>query len=83
MVVSLIFGGWLAGNQMNDATVPFLDIVESMLPWLKIRSIGVVCLAIGHLAFIINFFWMLFATGSIRAKQGPTLLGSANQEGAA
>jgi hypothetical protein len=54
-----------------------------MLPWLQIRSIGVVCLAIGHLAFVINFLWMLFATGFIRAKQGPTLLESANQEGAA
>ena len=83
VVVSLIFGGWLAGNQMNDATVPFLEVVESMLPWLKIHSMGVVFVAIGHLAFIINFLWMLFATGFIRAKQGPTLLGSANQEGAA
>jgi len=63
--------------------VPFLDVVESMLPWLQIRSIGVACLAIGHLAFVINFLWMLFATGFIRAKQGPTLLESANQEGAA
>lgn len=83
IVVSLLVGGWLAGNQMNDAAVPFIDVVQTMLPWLKIRSIGVVCLAIGHVAFAINFFWMLFATGSIRAKQGPTLLESANQEGAA
>ena len=68
---------------MNDATVPFLEVVQAMLPWLKIRSIGVVFLTMGHVAFAINFFWMLFATGSIRAKQGPTLLESANQEGAA
>ncbi len=83
VVVSLLAGGWLAGNQMNDAAVAFLDVMQTMLPWLKIRSIGVVCLAIGHVAFAINFFWMLFATGSIRGKQGPTLLQSANQESAA
>ncbi len=83
IVVSLLIGGWLAGNQMNNAEVPFLDVVQSMVPWLEIRSIGVLCLAIGHIAFALNFLWMLFATGTIRAKQGPTLLESANQEGAA
>ena len=82
-VVALLVGGWLAGNQMNDASVPFLDVAQSMVPWLKIRSIGVVCLAVGHIAFALNFFWMLFSTSSVRAKQGPTLLQSANQEGAA
>ena len=82
-VVALFVGGWFEGVQMNDATVPFLDIVQSTIPWLKARSIGAVLLALGHVAFAINFFWMLFATGSIRAKQGPTLLQSANQEGAA
>ncbi len=82
-VVALLVGGWLAGNQMNDASVPFLDVAQSMVPWLKIRSIGVVCLAVGHIAFALNFFWMLFSTATTRAKEGPTLLQSANQEGAA
>ncbi len=82
-VIALLVGGWLAGVQMNDASVPFLDIVQSMVPWLKARSVGSVCLTIGHVAFAINFLWMLFATGSVRAKKGPTLLESANQEGAA
>ncbi len=82
-VVALLIGGWISGNQMNDAAVPFIDVVQSTLPWLKIRSIGEVCLAVGHIAFALNFFWMLFATGSVRSKQGPTLLESANQEGAA
>jgi cytochrome c oxidase cbb3-type subunit 1 len=82
-VVALLVGGWFAGVQMNDATVPFLDIVQATIPWLKARSIGAVLLTLGHVAFAINFFWMLFATGSVRAQQGPTLLQSANQEGAA
>lgn len=83
MVLALFVGGWLAGMQMNDATVPFADIVHSMLPWLKVRSIGLICLILGYLAFAINFCWMLAATGSVRVKQGPTLLEAASRrEGA-
>ena len=82
-VVALLVGGWISGNQMNDAAVPFIDVVQSTLPWLKAHTMGNVCLAVGHIAFALNFFWMLFSTGSVRAKKGPTLLESANQEGAA
>jgi len=82
-VVALLVGGWIAGHQMNDAAVPFMDVVMTTTTWLKVRSIGEVCLSIGHITFAIHFFWMLFSTGSVRAKQGPTLLESANQEGAA
>jgi cytochrome c oxidase cbb3-type subunit 1 len=83
IALALLLGGWSEGVQMNDASVAFVDIVQSMLPWLKLRSVGVLLLAIAHLALAINFFRMLFAVKSIGAKQGPTLLQSANQEGAA
>jgi cytochrome c oxidase cbb3-type subunit 1 len=83
IVAALLLGGWLAGFQMNDAEVHFIDIVQAMVPWHEARSIGIVCLAIGHMAFAINFLWMLFATGSIRAKQSPSLLESGKQGGAA
>jgi cbb3-type cytochrome oxidase subunit 1 len=46
-----------------------------------IRSVSGVMLLVGHIAFAINFFWMLFAAGAVRAKQGPTLL-EAKKEGA-
>lgn len=82
-VVALLLGGWIAGNQMNDAAVPFIEVVQTTTSWLKVRSIGEVCLTIGHITFAVHFFWMLFSTGSIRAKQGPTLLEPANKEGAA
>lgn len=77
MVVALLVGGWLAGNQMNDAAVPFADVVQSMVPWLKIRLISLIFLTAGHLAFAINFCWMLSTTVSVRVKQGPTLLEAA------
>jgi hypothetical protein len=38
---------------------------------------------VGHVAFAINFFWMLFAAGAVRAKQGPTLLADVKEGGVA
>jgi cytochrome c oxidase cbb3-type subunit 1 len=83
MLFSLHVAGWMQGMQLNDATIPFLDIVQNTIPWLKARSISGLFLTVGHVAFAINFFWMLFAAGSVRVKQGPTLLSSTSQEGAA
>ena len=83
IVIALLVGGWAEGVQMNDASVPFAEIAQSMLPWLKARSVGTALLFVAHLALAINFFWMLLAPRSMNAKQGPTLLQSANQEGVA
>ncbi|MGJ8649796.1 MAG: cbb3-type cytochrome c oxidase subunit I [Opitutaceae bacterium] len=83
MLFALHVIGWIQGVQMNDATIPFLDIVQNMIPWLKARTISGVFLTVGHIAFAVNFFWMLFAAGAVRAKQGPTLLDSTSEEGVA
>jgi cytochrome c oxidase cbb3-type subunit 1 len=83
MLFSLHVAGWMQGMQLNDATIPFLDIVQNTIPWLKARSISGLFLTVGHVAFAVNFFWMLFAASSVRVKQGPTLLSSTSQEGAA
>lgn len=74
MVTALSVGGWIQGMEMNDPEIAFLDIVRNTIPWLKARSISGVFLTVGHIAFAMNFFWMLFAAGAVRAKQGPTLL---------
>jgi len=74
MVVALQAGGWIQGLQMNNAEIPFLQIVENTIPWLKARSVSGLFLTVGHIAFGINFFWMLFAAGAVRAKAEPTLL---------
>jgi cytochrome c oxidase cbb3-type subunit I len=83
MIFALQIGGWMQGMQLNDATIPFLDVVQNTIPWLKARSVSGLFLTVGHLAFAVNFFWMLFAAGSVRAKVGPTLLSSASEDGAA
>jgi len=83
MLIALHVAGWIQGTQMNDATVPFLDIVKQTMPWLQARSVSGVFLTVAHMAFAVNFFWMLFAAGAVRAKQGPTLLTRTSEEGAA
>jgi hypothetical protein len=51
------------------------------MPWLKARSISGFLLLLAHVAFAVNFFWMLFAAGKFRSKDTPTLL-NPKEEGA-
>ena len=82
-VVALMLSGWITGHQMNDAAVPFMDVVLTTTTWLKVGTVGTLCLTIGHLAFAVHFLWMLFVTVTIQAKQGSILLDPASKEGAA
>ncbi len=81
VVFSLLVGGLIAGTQMNNPEIPFSEITQSLVIWLKINTIGIICLAVGHVAFIVNFFWMLAAGDLVSSKQGSVVLESANQEG--
>ncbi|MFP4068863.1 MAG: cbb3-type cytochrome c oxidase subunit I [Opitutales bacterium] len=83
MVVALHVGGWIQGIMMNDAEISFMDTVTATIPWLKARSVSGLFLTVGHVAFAVNFFWMLFAAGAVRAKEGPTLLDNSAKEGGA
>jgi cytochrome c oxidase cbb3-type subunit I len=58
IVVVLGAGGWIQGQLLNTATVPFGDIVKALTPWLVLRSVGLMLLLAGHVAFLINFAWM-------------------------
>ncbi|MBN8248964.1 MAG: cbb3-type cytochrome c oxidase subunit I [Verrucomicrobia bacterium] len=58
-VAPLSWGGWLQGKAMLDATVPFLDVVKITLPWLKLRTLTGLLLAVGHVAFFVNLVWIL------------------------
>ncbi|MBL9174291.1 MAG: cbb3-type cytochrome c oxidase subunit I [Verrucomicrobiales bacterium] len=58
-VVPLSYGGWLQGKAMLNATTPFLEVVQGTLPWLKIRTVSGLLLALGHVAFFANLIWLL------------------------
>lgn len=57
--VALGVGGWIQGTEMNRADVAFIDVVRHVVPWLFVRSVALILLAIGQLAFLINVIWML------------------------
>ncbi len=59
LVVSLAAGGLTQGGLLADASVAFTDVTKATLPYLFAAVIAVVLLAIGQLAFAINFLWTL------------------------
>lgn len=59
MVVPLSIAGFFQGKLMNDATVQFLQVVKFTVPWLKLRTVAGLLLAVGHVAFFINVGWLL------------------------
>lgn len=50
-IVALQIGGIWQGLMMNDPTIPFLDIVEKMIPFLQSRSIAAGLMTTGHFIF--------------------------------
>ena len=54
LVVPLAVGGWKQGVAMNDAAVPFAEIVRYTSYWMVARSMAWIFLIIGHLALILN-----------------------------
>lgn len=73
MLFALHIGGWIQGLEMNNPEIPFLDIVAHTKPWLAARSVAGITIAIGHIAFFINFFWMLLFPAYATNRTGPVL----------
>ncbi len=73
-VVALSIGGWVQGMQMNDvANHPdFLQIMLDTKPWLFARTVSGILIAVGHIAFVVSFVWMLLKRRS-PAETAPTL----------
>ena len=80
MVVALQIGGWIQGLQMNALSeegtpvYTFLEVVENTKPWLWARSLSGLMILVGHVAFAINVFWMIFSPKTAHQKTQPTLL---------
>jgi cytochrome c oxidase cbb3-type subunit 1 len=52
---AMCYAGVMQGRMMNDAAIPFLNIVAFTKPWLILRTIAGLILLTGTLAFIVNF----------------------------
>lgn len=57
MMIALGWGGWQQGMMLNDAAVAFADITKALSPWLTLRTLALITLLIGHVAFLLNFVW--------------------------
>jgi cytochrome c oxidase cbb3-type subunit 1 len=58
LTAGMIGAGWQQGHLLNDAAVPFSEVTKSLTFWLAYRSVGLMLLLVGHLAFLINFVWI-------------------------
>lgn len=85
MVVALTIGGLQQGMNMNVMQVGpdgvpfaknFLEVMAETLKWLEWRSYSGVLITVGHLAFAINFAWMLARPRPAGSTQ-PTLFRNA------
>jgi cytochrome c oxidase cbb3-type subunit 1 len=77
MIVTLHVGGWIQGLEMNNPEIPFIEVMKGTVPWLKARTISGFFLAIAHIAFAINVFWIVFfRQGQEDVVGTPTLFSS-------
>lgn len=85
-VVVMSIAGIQQGMNLNTLPVgadgqagspmPFLEVVAHTIQWLELRTVAGVVIAIGHVAFAINFVWMLVQPRKVGATQ-PTLFRNA------
>ena len=59
LVAGMLFAGWKQGVMLNDKEVPFAAITQMLSGWLALRSVVFGLLLLGHLAFAINFGWIV------------------------
>ncbi|MDQ6655788.1 MAG: cbb3-type cytochrome c oxidase subunit I [Verrucomicrobiota bacterium] len=79
MVLMLLVGGLVQGRDMNNAALAFSESTQSLLPYLRGRSLSGMLLTVAHLVFAFHFGIMLFGLG--RTATLPTFLNPQEEEG--
>src|SRR5947199_122265 len=72
MTLMLLAGGFLQGASMENPSLAFTESVESVLPYLRGRSLAGILLTVSHFIFAYHFGLMLFGLG--RKSTVPTFL---------
>ncbi len=60
-VASLATGGIEQGMKLQDASVPFADSTKTVLPFLRVSTMGLLLMLIANLLFALNIFAMIIA----------------------
>ena len=76
----LLVGGFVQGKSQQDPTLPFVESVQSVLPYLRGLSLAALLLTASHFIFAYHFGLMLFGLG--RTSTVPTFLNPVEAEGA-
>jgi cytochrome c oxidase cbb3-type subunit 1 len=79
MSLMLLAGAIVEGTSLNDASLPFTESTQSILPYLRGRSLAGVLMMISHFVFAFHFGLMLFGLG--RTASVPTFLNPVESEG--
>ncbi len=72
MVLMLLVGGLVQGRDMNNTALSFIESTQSILAYLRGRSLSGLLLTVGHFVFAFHFGMMLFGLG--RTASVPTFL---------
>jgi cytochrome c oxidase cbb3-type subunit 1 len=75
-----LVGGLVQGKSQDDPTLPFIESIQSVLPYLRGLSLAVLLLTVSHFIFAFHFGLMLFGLG--RTSTVPTFLNPVEAEGA-
>jgi cytochrome c oxidase cbb3-type subunit 1 len=79
MSLMLLSGAIVEGTNLNDASMAFTESTQSILPYLRGRSLAGVLMTVSHFVFAFHFGLMLFGLG--RAASVPTFLNPVESEG--
>src|SRR6202030_3452756 len=75
----LLAGGLVQGTSQTDPTLPFIESLQSVLPYLRGLSLAALLLTASHFIFAFHFGLMLFGLG--RTSTVPTFLNPVETEG--
>ncbi|MFL6584137.1 MAG: cbb3-type cytochrome c oxidase subunit I [Chthoniobacterales bacterium] len=78
MVLMLMVGGFVQGVNMDDPSMAFTDSTQSVLPYLRGRSLSGILLTVAHFIFAYHFALMLLGLG--RRASMPTFLNPQEDE---
>jgi cytochrome c oxidase cbb3-type subunit 1 len=78
MTLMLLAGGFLQGTDMENPSLPFSETVQTVLPYLRGRSLAGILLTVAHFIFAYHFGLMLLGLG--RTSTVPTFLNPVEAE---
>ena len=78
MILMLLAGGFLQGADMQNPALSFSESIETVLPYLRGRSLAGILLTVAHFIFAYHFGLMLLGLG--RTSTVPTFLNPVEAE---